>query len=110
MTRSSTDPLPKPRRWWTGSNLPEFVVLANAEEVAESAAADIAEALRDGGRTLVLTGGTSPIRCYQLLAELDVDWGRVTVLLKYSGSMFICPAKAKPDLVAESASGRPRCS
>ena len=60
--------------------MPEFVVLASAEEVAESAAADIAEALRDGGRTLVLTGGTSPIRCYQRLAELDVDWGRVTVL------------------------------
>jgi len=55
-------------------------VLANAEEVAEAAAAEIAEALRAGGRTLVLTGGTSPIRTYQLLAELDVEWGRVTVL------------------------------
>ena len=57
-----------------------FTVLATAEEVAEAAAADIAEALRAGGRTLVLTGGTSPIRTYQLLAELDVEWGRVTVL------------------------------
>jgi 6-phosphogluconolactonase len=57
-----------------------FTVLANAEEVAAAAAADIAEALRAGGRTLVLTGGTSPIRTYQLLAELDVEWGRVTVL------------------------------
>ena len=55
-------------------------MLANAEEVAEAAAAEIAEALRAGGRTLVLTGGTSPIRTYQLLAELDVEWGRVTVL------------------------------
>jgi 6-phosphogluconolactonase len=58
----------------------EFVVLATAEEVAEAAAAEIAEALRDGARTLVLTGGTSPKRCYQLLAELDVPWGRVSVL------------------------------
>jgi 6-phosphogluconolactonase len=57
-----------------------FTVLANAEEVAEDAAAEIAEALRGGGRTLVLTGGTSPIRTYQLLTELDVEWGRVTVL------------------------------
>ena len=57
-----------------------FTVLATAEEVAEAAAADIAEALRAGGRTLVLTGGTSPIRTYQLLSELDVEWGRVTVL------------------------------
>ena len=55
-------------------------MLANAEEVAEAAAAEIAEALRAGGRTLVLTGGASPIRTYQLLAELDVEWGRVTVL------------------------------
>jgi 6-phosphogluconolactonase len=58
----------------------EFTVLATAEEVAEDAAASIAEALRAGGRTLVLTGGTSPIRTYQLLSDLDVEWGRVTVL------------------------------
>ncbi len=55
----------------------EFTVLADAEDVAEDAAADIAQALRDGARTLVLTGGTSPIRCYELLTELDVEWGRV---------------------------------
>ncbi len=58
----------------------EFTVLANAEEVAEDAAADIAQALRDGARNVVLTGGTSPIRCYELLSELDVEWGRVAVL------------------------------
>jgi len=58
----------------------EFVVLATAEEVAESAAAEIAEALRAGARTLVLTGGTSPRRCYELLSELDVEWGRVSIL------------------------------
>lgn len=57
-----------------------FTVLATAEEVAEDAAADIAEALRGGGRTLVLTGGTSPIRTYQRLSELEVEWGRVAVL------------------------------
>ena len=57
----------------------EFTVLATAEEVAEDAAAEIAEALRAGGRTLVLTGGTSPIRTYQLLSEVDVEWGRVAV-------------------------------
>ncbi len=55
-------------------------MLATAEDVAEAAAADIAEALRGGARTLVLTGGTSPIRCYELLSELDVEWGRVAVL------------------------------
>jgi 6-phosphogluconolactonase len=55
-------------------------VLATAEEVAAAAAAEIAEALRDGARTLVLTGGTTPKRCYELLAELDVQWGRVAVL------------------------------
>jgi 6-phosphogluconolactonase len=60
--------------------LADFTVLATAEEVAAAAAAEIAEALRDGARTLVLTGGTTPKRCYELLAELDVQWGRVAVL------------------------------
>jgi len=60
--------------------LAEFIVLATAEEVAEAAAAEIAEALRGGARTLVLTGGTSPRRCYELLSELDVEWGRVEIL------------------------------
>jgi 6-phosphogluconolactonase len=60
--------------------LAEFIVLANAEEVAESAAAEIAQALRNGARSLVLTGGTSPIRTYELLSEIAVEWGRVSVL------------------------------
>ena len=58
----------------------EFTVLATAEEVAEAAAAEIADALRGGAQTLVLAGGTTPKRCYELLAELDVQWGRVSVL------------------------------
>ena len=58
----------------------EFIVLATAEDVAEAAAAEIADALRDGARTLVLAGGTTPKRCYELLAELNVEWGRVAVL------------------------------
>ena len=58
----------------------DFTVLATAEEVAEDAAAEIAEALRGGARTLVLTGGTSPKRCYELLTELDAPWGRVSIL------------------------------
>jgi len=60
--------------------LSEFTVLATAEEVAEAAAAEIADALRGGAQTLVLAGGTTPKRCYELLAELDVQWGRVSVL------------------------------
>jgi 6-phosphogluconolactonase len=58
----------------------EFVVFATAEEVAAAAAREIAEAIRGGVRTLVLTGGTTPQRCYELLAEMDLEWGRVTVL------------------------------
>jgi len=58
----------------------DFTVLATAEDVAAAAAADIAEALREGARTLVLAGGTTPKRCYELLGELEVDWGRVAVL------------------------------
>ena len=58
----------------------EFVVLATAEEVAEAAAAEMAEAMSGGGGSLVLTGGTSPKRAYELLCELDVPWGRVSIL------------------------------
>ena len=55
-------------------------MLATAEEVAEAGAAEIAEALRDGASSLVLAGGTTPKRCYELLAQLDVEWGRIAVL------------------------------
>ena len=58
----------------------EFTVLDTPEDVAAAAAAEIAEAIRGGARTLVLAGGTTPRRCYELLAGLEVEWGRVTVL------------------------------
>lgn len=58
----------------------EFTVLATPEDVAEAGAKAIAQALQRGARTLVLAGGTTPARCYELLAELEVAWGRVTVL------------------------------
>jgi 6-phosphogluconolactonase len=57
-----------------------FTVLETAEDVAAAAAADIAEALHEGARSLVLAGGTTPKRCYELLAHLEVEWGRVAIL------------------------------
>jgi 6-phosphogluconolactonase len=58
----------------------EFTVLDTAEEVAAAGAAAIAQALKEGARTLVLAGGTTPARCYELLADHKVEWGRVTIL------------------------------
>ena len=58
----------------------DFTVLDSAEDVAAAAAADIAEALREGARSLVLAGGTTPQRCYELLSQMEVVWGRVSVL------------------------------
>jgi 6-phosphogluconolactonase len=58
----------------------EFTVLDSPEDVAAAAAAEIAKALRGGARTLVLAGGTTPQRCYEVLVGLEVEWGRVTVL------------------------------
>jgi 6-phosphogluconolactonase len=58
----------------------EFTVLESAEAVASQAAHEIATALAGGARTLVLAGGTTPRRCYELLVDLPVAWGRVTVL------------------------------
>ena len=61
--------------------MPEFTVLASAEDVAAAAATEIADALRRGARSLVLAGGTTPRRCYELLAAVDgIQWGRVSVL------------------------------
>jgi len=60
--------------------VPEFQVLATPEDVAHAAADRIVAALNGGARTLVLAGGNTPKRCYELLAAADVKWGRVTVL------------------------------
>jgi 6-phosphogluconolactonase len=58
----------------------ELTVLESAEDVAAAAASDIASTLAEGARTLVLAGGTTPARCYELLRRLEVEWGRVTIL------------------------------
>ncbi len=58
----------------------EVTVLETAEDVAAAAASEIATTIEDGARTLVLAGGTTPRRCYELLSRLEVEWGRVTVL------------------------------
>jgi 6-phosphogluconolactonase len=60
--------------------LSDFTVLDSAEDVAAVAASEIADALRDGARTLVLAGGTTPQRCYELLSGKEVMWGRVSIL------------------------------
>jgi 6-phosphogluconolactonase len=60
--------------------LSDFTVLDSVEDVAAAAAADVAQALRDGARTLVLAGGSTPRRCHELLSEMDIAWGRVSIL------------------------------
>lgn len=60
--------------------MPEFSVLATADDVARTAADEIVAALAAGSRTLVLAGGNTPKKCYDVLARADVKWGRVTIL------------------------------
>jgi 6-phosphogluconolactonase len=55
-------------------------VLGSPEEVARAVAARVTQAIKDGARTLVLAGGSTPARAYQLLAQNPLEWGRVTVL------------------------------
>jgi len=55
-------------------------LLADTDAVAIAAADLIGEAIESGARTLVLAGGSTPKRAYQLLAERPLGWGRVTVL------------------------------
>jgi len=55
-------------------------VLDDPESVASAAADLVAKAIDSGTRSLVLAGGSTPRRAYQLLAERSLEWGRVTVL------------------------------
>jgi 6-phosphogluconolactonase len=54
----------------------EITVVADAEEAARVAADRLAEQARAGG-SIVLSGGSTPRRAYQLAAELESDWSRV---------------------------------
>jgi 6-phosphogluconolactonase len=58
-----------------------FTVIPTPDELAARAAAIVAERVRGAPRTrLVLAGGTSPKRCYALLSDMELPWGRVTIL------------------------------
>jgi 6-phosphogluconolactonase len=52
----------------------ELVRLADAEEVASFVADELVRAAR-AGSAIVLTGGESPGRAYELAAEREPDWG-----------------------------------
>ena len=56
-------------------------VFPNAERLAVAAATIVAETLRSPhALRLALAGGTTPKRCYALLAAMDLSWARATVL------------------------------
>lgn len=55
-------------------------VLDDAEAVAVAVADLVAGAIGGGLRTLVLAGGSTPGRAYELLAERPLPWGRVAAL------------------------------
>jgi 6-phosphogluconolactonase len=56
----------------------DLVVVADADAAARLAAERLAAAARAGGH-IVLTGGTTPRRAYELAAELEPDWSRAEV-------------------------------
>ena len=56
----------------------DLVVVADADAAARRAAERLAEAARAGGH-IVLTGGSTPRRAYELAAELEPDWSRAEV-------------------------------
>lgn len=58
-----------------------LVRCADPEQVALRAAELVAAEIAARPRTrLVLAGGTTPRRCYELLRERRIEWGRATVL------------------------------
>jgi 6-phosphogluconolactonase len=56
----------------------ELEVLADAEAVAARVADELVTAAR-AGQAVVLTGGTSPGRAYELAAEREPDWSTATL-------------------------------
>jgi 6-phosphogluconolactonase len=54
----------------------EITVVEDAEEAARLVAERLAEQARAGG-SIVLTGGSTPRRAYEIAAELEPDWTRV---------------------------------
>ena len=54
----------------------EITVVADAEEAARLVAERLAGQARAGGG-VVLTGGSTPRRAYEMAAELEPDWSRV---------------------------------
>jgi 6-phosphogluconolactonase len=62
----------------TGLRGVELVVVRNAEEAAAAAAALLVEAA-DADGSLVLAGGSTPRRAYELAAEKHGDWGGAEV-------------------------------
>ena len=54
----------------------ELVVVPDAGAAAAAVAALLAEAVEAGG-SIVLAGGSTPRRAYELAAALDGDWGGV---------------------------------
>ena len=54
----------------------DITVVADAEEAAGLVAERLAEQARSGG-SIVLTGGSTPRRAYEIAAELEPDWSRV---------------------------------
>jgi 6-phosphogluconolactonase len=54
----------------------EITVLETPEEAARLVAELLAAQAREGG-SVVLTGGSTPRRAYELAAELEPDWSRV---------------------------------
>lgn len=56
----------------------DITIVDDAEDAARLVAVRLAEEVRDGG-SIVLTGGSTPRRAYELAAELEPDWSRVEV-------------------------------
>jgi 6-phosphogluconolactonase len=54
----------------------DIAVVADAEEAARLVAERLAEQARAGG-SIVLTGGSTPRRAYEVAAGLEPDWSRV---------------------------------
>jgi 6-phosphogluconolactonase len=78
----------------------ERVVLETPEEAAAAAAELLAQAARRGD-SIVLSGGSTPRRAYELAAETEADWSRAQVWLADERVVPIEDARSNARLVRE---------
>lgn len=78
-----------------------MTVLPDPGAVARAGADAVAGAIRDGLRTLAVSGGRTPRDLFELLAGMELEWGRVSLLFADERALPPTDAESNYRLVRE---------